>query len=49
MDLAWDGVIREGAPADLMLLEASSWSEALMSPPARQILIAGHWWRPPTR
>jgi cytosine deaminase len=49
MDLAWDGVIREGAPADLMLLEAASWSEALMSPPARRILIAGQWWRPPTR
>ena len=49
MDLAWDGVIREGAPADLMLLEAASWSEALMSPPARRILIAGHWWQPPTR
>ena len=28
MDLEWDGVIREGAPADLMLLEAASWSEA---------------------
>ena len=31
--LPWDGVLRIGAPADLLLLQASSWSEALAHVP----------------
>ncbi len=49
MGLRWDGLLRKGAPADLMILEASSWSEALMLPTNRSILIAGHSWTTPTR
>ena len=43
MGLIWDGVLRPGAPADLMRLEASSWSEALSEPPRRRVLINGEW------
>jgi cytosine deaminase len=43
MGLIWDGVLRPGAPADLMLLEVSSWSEALSEPPRRRVLINGEW------
>ena len=41
MSLNWDGIIDVGGPADLMLLEASSWAEALSSPPSREIFIKG--------
>ena len=44
MGLGWDGLIRKGAPADLIVLEASSWSDALMLPTNRRILIAGRHW-----
>ena len=49
MDLDWDGVVAEGAPADLIVLDVSSWSEALMRPPERRILIGGRWWPSTTR
>ena len=49
MDLRWDGLVAEGAPADLMILEASSWTDALMLPTNRSILIAGRSWTTPTR
>ena len=39
MDLDWDGRIGSGAPADLIVLEADSWSEALRCPPQRRVLI----------
>ena len=39
--LPWDGVLRIGAPADLLLLQASSWSEALAHVPPRQVVVAG--------
>lgn len=43
MGLTWDGVMRPGAPADLLLLNASNWSEALSEPPRRRVLINGQW------
>ena len=43
MGLAWTGLLEDGAPADLLVLEASSWSEALRRP-ARRVLVAGLWW-----
>ena len=49
MELDWDGVIRAGAPADLVVLQAGSWSEALRTPPQRRVLIDGAWWTDPGR
>ena len=47
MGLAWDGVLRPGAPADLLVLGASSWSELLARPPQRRVLRGGQWLEPP--
>ena len=49
MELDWNGVIRAGAPADLIVLEAGSWSEALRTPPQRRVLMGGAWWTAPGR
>ena len=46
MGLAWDGVLRPGCPADLLLLEAASWSAVLARPPARRVMRAGTWLEP---
>ncbi len=43
MELKWDGIIRRGGPADLIMLEANSWSEALSFPPPRKIMVNGAW------
>ncbi len=43
LNLEWDGCIREGCPANLLFLEAKTWSEALSTPPSRQIMINGEW------
>ncbi len=43
LNLSWDGIIRPGSPADFILLDARSWSEALAKPPQREVLIAGEW------
>ncbi|MEB3172968.1 MAG: amidohydrolase family protein [Cyanobacteriota bacterium] len=43
LGLAWDGVLRPGCPADLMVLEASSWQQVLARPPQRRVLRAGVW------
>ncbi len=43
MGLTWDGVLRVNAPADLMLIEASSWPEALTNFYSRKILVKGTW------
>jgi cytosine deaminase len=47
LGLDWDGVLREGAPADLLVLGASSWGELLARPPRRRVLRAGRWLAPP--
>lgn len=47
MNLAWDGVVRVGAPADLVVVAASSWSELLARTPQRRVLRAGRWLEPP--
>ncbi len=47
--LDWDGVLRVGAPADLVVLGAASWTELLARPPLRRVLRAGRWLSaPPT-
>ena len=43
MGLTWNGTLFPGAPADLILLEARSWTEALASPPRRRVLMDGGW------
>jgi len=43
LELAWDGVLRVGGPADLVLLGAGSWGELLARPPQRRVLRAGQW------
>jgi cytosine deaminase len=47
LGLDWDGVLREGGPADLLVLGASSWGELLARPPRRRVLRAGRWLAPP--
>jgi len=47
LDLPWDGVLREGSPADLLVLGASSWGDLLARPPRRRVLRAGQWLPPP--
>jgi cytosine deaminase len=47
MGLDWDGVLRLGSPADLVVLGASSWSDLLARPPQRRVLRAGKWLEPP--
>lgn len=41
MNLKWDGKIERGSPADLIILEVGSWSEALISPPKREVIVNG--------
>jgi cytosine deaminase len=47
LDLPWDGVLRVGGPADLVVLAASSWAELLARCPQRRVLRAGQWLEPP--
>jgi cytosine deaminase len=48
LGLAWDGVLRPGAPADLVITNAHSWSDLLARPPQRRVLRAGQWLEPPS-
>lgn len=43
MGLAWDGVLRNGAPADLIHLPQGGWPELLAIPSARRVLAGGQW------
>ncbi len=43
MNLEWDSVFRKGCPADLVLFEASNWSDLLSMRSTRNILIDGQW------
>lgn len=43
LDLAWDGVLRPGAPADLIHVPTGGWPELLSAPPQRQVLAGGVW------
>jgi cytosine deaminase len=47
MGLAWDGVLREGGPAELVVFAAGSWSDLLARAPERRVLRAGRWLPPP--
>ena len=43
MNLSWEGTLQPGSPANLLLLEAGSWAEALAAPPRRQVIVDGNW------
>ena len=43
LDLAWDGVLCPGAPADLIHVPTGGWPELLSAPPQRQVLAGGVW------
>jgi cytosine deaminase len=49
LGLDWDGVLREGAPADLVVLDATDWPGFLARTPQRRVLRAGRWLQPPPR
>ena len=43
MHLPWDGVLRVGGPADLLVTSAASWSDLLARSPQRRVLRQGQW------
>lgn len=43
LGLAWDGVLRNGCPADLILTSASSWQAMLATPQRLRVLRDGLW------
>ncbi len=43
MGLAWDGVLRKGAPADLIHLPQGGWPELLALTTSRRVLAGGQW------
>ena len=43
MGLDWDGVLRPGCPADLLVLEVHSWQQVLARPPQRRVMRSGVW------
>ncbi|WP_254977445.1 amidohydrolase family protein [Cyanobium sp. ATX 6A2] len=47
LGLEWDGLVREGGPADLVLLAAGSWTDLLARSPRRLVLRDGRWLPPP--
>ncbi|MEY4358645.1 MAG: hypothetical protein RLZZ631_131 [Cyanobacteriota bacterium] len=47
LGLEWDGILRRGGPADLLITSATSWSELLARPPQRRVMRAGQWLEPP--
>ena len=47
LNLDWDGVLRSGAPADLIVLGLEGWEELLATAPQRRVLRAGRWLPPP--
>ncbi|MBM5806795.1 MAG: cytosine deaminase [Cyanobacteria bacterium M_surface_10_m2_179] len=49
LGLEWDGILRRGAPADLLITSATSWSSLLAGPPQRRVLRSGCWLEPPAR
>jgi cytosine deaminase len=47
MRLEWDGVLRVGGPADLVVFAATSWPDLLARSPQRRVLRNGLWLPPP--
>jgi len=49
MQLEWDGILRPGSPADLVVLDAHNWSDLLARSPQRRVLRGGVWLPKPER
>ena len=47
LGLEWDGVLRPGAPADLVVLGVCDWNGLLTRSPQRRVLRQGAWLEPP--
>ncbi len=47
LGLEWDGVLRIGGPADLVVLAATSWTDLLARAPQRRVMRNGAWLPPP--
>ncbi len=43
MDLDWDGTFYEGSPANWIVIEATSWADALSLNPKRKVIVNGYW------
>jgi cytosine deaminase len=43
LGLSWDGVLRRGAPADLVAVKGTSWSDVLRRSSSRRVLVQGQW------
>ena len=43
LGLSWDGVLRRGAPADLVAVKGTSWSDVLRGSSSRRVLVQGQW------
>ena len=43
LGLAWDGVLRRGAPADLLVVKGTSWADVLRGSSSRRVLVQGQW------
>ena len=43
LGLSWDGVLRRGAPADLIAVKGTSWSDVLRGSSSRRVLVQGEW------
>jgi cytosine deaminase len=43
LGLSWDGVLRRGAPADLLAVKGTSWSDVLRGSSSRRVLVQGQW------
>ena len=49
LQLEWDGILRPGSPADLVVLDAHNWTDLLARSPQRRVLRGGVWLPKPER
>jgi cytosine deaminase len=49
LQLEWDGILRPGSPADLVVLDAHNWSDLLARSPQRRVMRSGVWLPKPER
>jgi len=43
LNLQWDGLFRNGSPADFVLLDSNSWVQALSERPKRRVVVNGEF------